>query len=64
MYVSQTIRTLLSSYESDLPGTKANLARLLTHGKLGNTGRLLILPIDQGFEHGPGLKFCHERSGL
>jgi hypothetical protein len=35
----------------DPTGTKANLARILMHGKLGGTGRLVILPVDQGFEH-------------
>jgi len=52
------VREILSWYESDTPGTKANLARLLTHGRLAGTGRFVILPVDQGFEHGPARSFA------
>jgi class I fructose-bisphosphate aldolase len=41
-----------------LPGTKANLARILMHGKLGGSGKMVILPVDQGFEHGPARSFA------
>jgi len=58
MKVSRKVKEMLSWYESDTPGTKANLARMLMHGKLGGTGRLLILPVDQGFEHGPARSFA------
>src|SRR5271168_2275693 len=58
MAITQTVRDILSHYESDNPGTKANLARLLMAGKLGGTGRLVILPVDQGFEHGPARSFA------
>ncbi len=58
MKISNKIKKILSYYESDNPGTKTNLARLLTHGRLGNTGRMIILPVDQGFEHGPGRSFA------
>jgi class I fructose-bisphosphate aldolase len=58
MKISQRVRKILSCYESDNPGTKGNLARILSHGKLGGTGRLLILPVDQGFEHGPARSFA------
>ncbi len=58
MKVSQRVRKILSNYESDNPGTKANLARILMHGRLGGSGRLLILPVDQGFEHGPARSFA------
>jgi fructose-bisphosphate aldolase, class I len=52
------VREILSGYSSDNPGTKANLARLLNHGRLAGTGRLVILPVDQGFEHGPARSFA------
>jgi class I fructose-bisphosphate aldolase len=52
------VRKILSNYESDNPGTKANLARILMQGRLGGTGRLVILPVDQGFEHGPARSFA------
>ncbi len=52
------VREILSWYRSEAPGTRANLARLLTHGTLGGTGKLVILPVDQGFEHGPARSFA------
>jgi class I fructose-bisphosphate aldolase len=52
------VKEILSWYGSDNPGTLNNLARLLNHGKLGGTGRLVILPVDQGFEHGPARSFA------
>jgi len=58
MKISATVKKILSHYESDNPGTKANLARILMHGKLGGTGKMLILPVDQGFEHGPDRSFA------
>ncbi|HWL47333.1 MAG TPA: class I fructose-bisphosphate aldolase [Sphingomonadaceae bacterium] len=58
MSFTPTVREILSHYESDNPGTKANLARILTHGRLGGTGKLVILPVDQGFEHGPARSFA------
>ncbi len=58
MRVTQRVRKILDGYESDNPGTKANLARILMEGKLGGSGRLVILPVDQGFEHGPARSFA------
>ncbi|MBS3960480.1 MAG: class I fructose-bisphosphate aldolase [Sandarakinorhabdus sp.] len=58
MKMTRTVRTILSRYESDSPGTKANLARMLTAGRLGGTGKMVILPVDQGFEHGPARSFA------
>ena len=52
------VREILSWYGSDNPGTRTNLARLLNHGRLAGTGRLVILPVDQGFEHGPARSFA------
>jgi len=59
MTIPDSILKKLAYFESDTPGTKANLARLLMHGATGGTGRLLILPVDQGFEHGPLRSFSH-----
>jgi class I fructose-bisphosphate aldolase len=56
--MSDRIREILSWYGSDNAGTRANVVRLLMHGKLGGTGRLVILPVDQGFEHGPARSFA------
>ncbi|WP_374382105.1 class I fructose-bisphosphate aldolase [Dongia sp.] len=58
MKTTQKVRKILSNYESDNPGTKANLARILMNGRLGGSGKLVILPVDQGFEHGPARSFA------
>ena len=58
MQVTPTVKAILDNYESDNPGTKANLARILMQGHLGGTGKLVILPVDQGFEHGPARSFA------
>jgi class I fructose-bisphosphate aldolase len=52
------VKDILSWYGADSPGTLTNLARLLNHGRLGGTGKLVILPVDQGFEHGPARSFA------
>ena len=52
MALTPRVREILSWYPSDNPGTLTNLARLLNHGRLAGTGKLVILPVDQGFEHG------------
>jgi class I fructose-bisphosphate aldolase len=56
--VTERVREILSWYGSDNPGTLTNLARMLNHGRLGGSGRMVILPVDQGFEHGPGRSFA------
>ena len=58
MKTTQKVKRILDNYESDNPGTKANLARILMHGKLGGSGKVVILPVDQGFEHGPARSFA------
>ncbi len=55
---SESVQKILSWYGSDHPGTLTNLARLLNHGRIGGTGKLVILPVDQGFEHGPARSFA------
>jgi len=58
MKITKNVKKILNQYESDNPGVKANLARILMSGKLGGTGKLVILPVDQGFEHGPARSFA------
>ncbi len=58
MKLTRRVKSILANYESDNPGTKANLARILMQGKLGGTGHVVILPVDQGFEHGPARSFA------
>lgn len=56
--MTDRVREILSWYRSDNPGVLTNLARMLNHGRLAGTGRMVILPVDQGFEHGPGRSFA------
>jgi class I fructose-bisphosphate aldolase len=52
------VKEILSWYGAENPGVLTNLTRLLNHGRLGGTGKLVILPVDQGFEHGPARSFA------
>ncbi len=57
MEQTNRVKEILSWYGSDNPGSLTNLARIMNHGRLGGTGKFLILPVDQGFEHGPARSF-------
>ncbi|MFO1096487.1 MAG: class I fructose-bisphosphate aldolase [Planctomycetaceae bacterium] len=61
--MTERVREILSWYGSDNPGCLANLARMLNHGRLGGTGRMVILPVDQGWEHGPARSFAPNPDG-
>ena len=63
MSITPRVKEILSWYGSDSPGTLANLYRLLMTGKLAGTGKLVILPVDQGFEHGPARSFAPNPAG-
>jgi fructose-bisphosphate aldolase, class I len=63
MEYTARVREILSWYPSDSPGTKTNIARLLNNGRLAGTGKLVILPVDQGFEHGPARSFAPNPAG-
>src|SRR5205085_11670736 len=63
METTSRVREILSWYPSDNPGTLTNLYRLLMHGRLAGTGRLVILPVAQGFEHGPSRSFAPNPAG-
>ena len=58
MVLSERVKQILSWYSSDNPGTLTSLVRMLNHGTLAGTGRMVILPVDQGFEHGPHRSFA------
>ncbi|QIK41330.1 class I fructose-bisphosphate aldolase [Pontivivens nitratireducens] len=58
MKATRIVRNILANYEGETPGVKANLCRILMQGKLGGSGKLVILPVDQGFEHGPARSFA------
>ena len=57
MKYTKEIENILKNYENTNAGIKANLGRILMNGKLAGTGKLLILPVDQGHEHGPDKSF-------
>lgn len=57
------VREILSWYDSENPGVRSNLARMLNHGRLGGSGKMVILPVDQGFEHGPARSFAPNPAG-
>ena len=63
MKITQIVKNILSNYDSDNPGTKTNLCRILMHGIVGGTGKIVILPVDQGFEHGPDKSFSTNPDG-
>ena len=58
MRTTKIVQKILANYEGETPGVKANLARMLMEGKLSGTGKMIILPVDQGFEHGPARSFA------
>lgn len=61
--MSERVREILSWYKSENPGVLNNLARLLNQGRLAGTGKMVILPVDQGFEHGPARSFAPNPAG-
>src|SRR5882724_8140089 len=61
--MTKRVREILSYYDSENPGVRTNLARMLNHGRLAGTGKLVILPVDQGFEHGPARSFAPNPAG-
>src|ERR1700739_3630916 len=61
--MTKRVREILSYYDSENAGVRSNLARMLTHGYLAGTGKFVILPVDQGFEHGPARSFAVNPAG-
>ncbi len=61
--MSERVKEILSWYAGENPGVLTNLARILNHGTLAGTGRVVILPVDQGFEHGPARSFAANPAG-
>ena len=58
MRVTRQVKDILGWYEGEYPGVKTNLARILMQGRLAGTGKVVILPVDQGYEHGPARSFA------
>ena len=63
MRLTRAVRGILGNYGSETPGVKAQLAQMLMAGRTGGTGRMVILPVDQGFEHGPARSFAPNPAG-
>ncbi len=61
--MTDRVRQILANYDGENPGVRANIARMLNHGTLAGTGKLVILPVDQGFEHGPARSFAPNPAG-
>ena len=61
--MTNQVSTILAGYAGENPGVRTNLARILNHGTLGGTGKMVILPVDQGFEHGPARSFAPNEAG-
>ena len=60
--MTSQVKKILDYYKSENPDVIKNLARMLNHGYLSGTGKLVILPVDQGFEHGPILSFSENEA--
>ena len=56
--MTKRAREILDFYRSENAGVLSNLARMINHGRLAGTGTFVILPVDQGFEHGPARSFA------
>ena len=61
--MANRVDEILSWYGSDNPGVLKNLRWMLDTGRLAGTGKLVILPVDQGFEHGPARSFAKNAPG-
>lgn len=64
MHLTKQVKGVLACYDGERPGVKSNLARMLMHGRVGGSGKLLVLPVDQGFEHGPARSFASNPEGF
>jgi class I fructose-bisphosphate aldolase len=61
--MADRVEEILSWYGSESPGVLKNLRWMLETGTLAGTGKLVILPVDQGFEHGPARSFAKNSAG-
>ncbi len=61
--MSARVDEILSWYDGDDRATRTRLKRVLDHGRTGGSGSLVVLPVDQGFEHGPARSFAANPAG-
>ena len=66
MKAAGTVRKIIANYEGETPGVKGKLVQMLMNGRLRGSGKMVILPVDQGFEHGPARSFAanHSRDSI
>ena len=57
------VSEILSWYPAMTNQQKYNLLRFINYGRIGGTGKFVLLPVDQGFEHGPGRSFQPNPAG-
>jgi len=58
MAPSDRVREIMSWYDAENTGVRTNLYRMMNTGRLAGSGKLVILPVDQGCEHGPARTFA------
>ncbi len=63
MALTPQVKKIIDCYENENAGVKGNLVRMLNTGALAGTGKMVILPVDQGFEHGPARSFAKNPAG-
>jgi len=63
MGLTPEVKKIIDCYENENAGVKGNLVRMLNNGALAGTGKMVILPVDQGFEHGPARSFAKNPAG-
>lgn len=57
------VESILANYKHVTPGVRAKLYQMMNTGTLSGTGKFVIYPVDQGFEHGPGRSFSKNPAG-
>lgn len=57
------VREVLSWYGADNIGVLTNLARILNHGRLRGTGKMVLLPVEGGITEGPAQSFARNPDG-
>lgn len=58
-----SIDNILKNYKHVSPGVRSKIYSIANTGKLKGTGKFVIYPVDQGFEHGPGRSFSKNPAG-
>jgi class I fructose-bisphosphate aldolase len=63
MQTTDAVERILANYAGENAGIIGHLRRMLLTGRLAGTGKMVILPVDQGFEHGPARSFQPNPAG-